>query len=164
VSAQPVDRRDLTAAPALGERQLGVQVDDPPFLGASLGAQIAPGGVAQPAFAQGGGEHAQLGVTRRLEDAAPLALVERDVADRAVLEGQGQAMVVDDLDVRDGDQRRSAIRSRRCRLRLCRRQAGWRSMLAPRPSGRGGAATSSSGSTFEAAQTSTPTRSPVSSS
>jgi hypothetical protein len=38
------------------------------------------------------------GIAERLQDAAPVALREVDVADRSVLEGEAQAVVSDDLD------------------------------------------------------------------
>jgi hypothetical protein len=44
-----------------------------------------------------------LRVAQRLEHALPLGVVERDVADGAVLEGQPQLMVADDLDRDDGN-------------------------------------------------------------
>jgi len=51
--AQPVDRGDLAAAPALGELELGVEVDDPRVRGRErLGTQVALGDVTQPRFAQ----------------------------------------------------------------------------------------------------------------
>jgi hypothetical protein len=49
--AQPVDRDALAAAPALGEPELGVEVDDPGVRrGERLGAQVALGDVAKLGF------------------------------------------------------------------------------------------------------------------
>jgi len=94
------------------------------------------------------------GVGERFEHPSPLALVGREIADGAVLETQAEVVVADQLggdDIDEGIYEADAVDPG---------QAGWRSMLVPRPSRRGRAATSSSGSTFEADHTSSPTRSP----
>ena len=50
---QPVDRRDLTATPALRERQLGVVVDDPCVCGGErLRAEVSLRDIAQAGFTQ----------------------------------------------------------------------------------------------------------------